>query len=97
VTDVRLYELTVILIAEIEDHKAAVEEIAEVARGLGAEVGKIDLWGKKRFAYPVKKQQEGFYAMITMKLSPDQVKELDRVLGLRQQVLRHLVVATDEE
>ena len=93
----RLYELTVILAAEMEDHKAAAEEIAEVVRGLGAEVEKIDLWGKKRFAYPIKKQQEGFYAMITMKMSPDQIRELDRLLSLRQQVIRHLVVATEEE
>lgn len=93
----RLYELTVILPAELEDHKAAADEIAEVVRGLGAEVEKIDLWGKKRFAYPVKKQQEGFYVLFTMKISPDQIKELDRVLGLRQQVLRHLVVSCDGE
>jgi len=94
---VRLYELTVILVAEMEDHKTAIEEIAEVVRGLGAEVEKIDLWGKKRFAYPIKKQQEGFYALITMKMAPEEIRELDRVLGLRQQVLRHLVVSTDEE
>jgi small subunit ribosomal protein S6 len=97
VMHVRLYELTVILVAELEDHKAAAEEIAEVVRGLGAEVEKVDLWGKKRFAYPIKKQQEGFYAMITMKAPADQIRELDRVLGLRQQVLRHLVVSLDEE
>ncbi len=95
--NVRLYELTVILLAEMEDHKAAVDEVAEVVRGLGAEVEKIDLWGKRRFAYPVKKQQEGFYALLTIKMEPAQIKELDRVLGLRQQVLRHLVVALDEE
>ncbi|MDR3331521.1 MAG: 30S ribosomal protein S6 [Synergistaceae bacterium] len=93
----RHYELTVILSADIEDHKAAAEEIAEVVRGLGAEVEKIDLWGKKRLAYPIKKQQEGFYALIVMKMPPDQIRELDRVLGLRQQLIRHLVVATDEE
>lgn len=93
----RLYELTVILTAELEDHKVAVDEIAEVVRGLGAEVEKIDLWGKKRFAYPIKKHQEGFYALITMKMSPDQLRELDRVLSLRPQVLRHLIVAMDEE
>lgn len=93
----RLYELNVILTAQLEDHKTSVEEVAEVARGLGAEVEKIDLWGKKRLAYPIKKQQEGFYALIVMKMPPDQLRELDRVLGLRQQILRHLVVAADAE
>ncbi|MDR3353671.1 MAG: 30S ribosomal protein S6 [Synergistaceae bacterium] len=93
----RHYELTVILTADIEDHKAAMDEIADVVRGLGAEVEKIDLWGKKRLAYPIKKQQEGLYALIVMKMPPDQVRELDRILSLRQQVIRHLVVTTDEE
>jgi small subunit ribosomal protein S6 len=97
VKNVRLYELTVILVPEMEDHKASAEEIAEVVRGLGGEVDKIDLWGKKRLAYPIKKQQEGFYALITFKITPDSISEIDRVLGLRASVLRHLVVAMDEE
>jgi small subunit ribosomal protein S6 len=87
----------VILADNMEDHKATVEEIAEVVRGLGAEVEKIDLWGKKRLAYPIKKQEEGFYALVTFKIVPDAIREIDRVLGLKAFVLRHLVVATDEE
>ena len=93
----RLYELTVILADSVEDPKASADEIAEVVRGLGAEVEKTDLWGKKRLAYPIKKQQEGFSALITFKISPDAIKELDRVLSLKTAVLRHLVVAVDEE
>ena len=93
----RLYELTVILTENLEDHKETVEEIAEVVRGLGAEVEKIDLWGKKRLAYLIKKQQEGFYALITFKIAPDAIKEIDRILSLKASVLRHLVVAMDEE
>ena len=93
----RLYELTVILVENIEDHKEAVEEIAEVVRGLGAEVDKIDLWGKKRLAYPIKKQQEGFYAFISFKIVPDAIKEIDRILSLKASVLRHLVISTEEE
>ena len=93
----RLYELTVILVENLEDHKETVEEIAEVVRGLGAEVDKIDLWGKKRLAYPIKRQQEGFYALITFKITPDAIKEIDRILSLKASVLRHLVISTEEE
>ena len=93
----RLYEMTVILVENMEDHKEAVDEIAEVVRGLGAEVDKIDLWGKKRFAYPIKKQQEGFYALITFKITPDAIKEIDRILSLKASVLRHLVITSVEE
>jgi small subunit ribosomal protein S6 len=94
---VRLYELIVILVDGLEDSNAAADEIAEVVRGLGAEVDKMDLWGKRRLAYPIKKQQEGFYALIVFKAEPGAIKELDRLLGLRASVLRHLVVTVDGE
>lgn len=94
---VRSYEMVVILQADLEDHKAVSEEIAEVVRGLGAEVEKIDLWGKKRFCYPIEKQLEGFYILYSFKLDPAQVKEMDRLMGLKQQVLRHLIVNLEED
>ena len=93
----RSYELVVILQAELEDHKAVSEEIAEVVRGLGAEIEKVDLWGKKKFAYPIEKQLEGFYILYTFKLDPAQVKEMERRLSLRQQVIRHMVVNLEED
>ena len=93
----RSYELVVIFEADLEDHKGVSEEFAEIVRGLGAEVEKIDLWGKRRLAYPIKKRIEGYYVMYTMKMDPAQVVELERVLGLKAQVLRHLVVNLEEK
>jgi small subunit ribosomal protein S6 len=94
---VRSYEMVVILQADLEDHKMASEEIAEVVRGLGAELEKVDLWGKKRFAYPIEKQLEGFYVLYTFKLDPAQVKEMERLLSLKSQVIRHMVVNLEEK
>lgn len=94
---VRSYEMVVILKADIEDGKAASEEIAEVVRGLGAEVEKVDLWGKKKFAYPIDKQLEGFYILYTFKLDPSQVKEMERLLSLRDKVIRQMVVNLEEK
>ena len=93
----RPYELVTILTADLEDPKTVAEEYVEVLRGLGAEVEKFDLWGKRRLAYPIKKRIEGYYVMYTMKLDPAQVVELERVLGLKAQVLRHLVVNLEEK
>lgn len=94
---VRSYEMVVILQADLEDHNAVSEEIAEVVRGLGAEVEKVDLWGKKRFAYPIEKQVEGFYLLYTFKLDPAQIKEMERILRLKSQVIRHMVVNLEEK
>ncbi len=93
----RPYELVTILEPELEDHVAVSNEIAEVVRGLGAEVEKIDLWGMRKMAYPIKKRAEGYYILYTFKLVPDQIRELERVLGLKPQVLRHLVVNLDPQ
>lgn len=93
----RSYEMVVILESELEDHKAVSEEVAEVVRGLGAEVEKIDLWGKKKFAYPIEKKTEGFYILYTFKLDPAQVKELERLLSLKTQIIRHMVVNLEEK
>lgn len=93
----RSYEMVVIFQADIEDHKAVSEEIAEIVRGLGAEVEKVDLWGKKRFAYPIEKQVEGYYTLYTFKLDPAQVKEMERLVTLRPYVVRHMVVNLEEK
>lgn len=93
----RSYEMVVILQADLEDHKMVSDEIAEVVRGLGAEVEKVDLWGRKRFAYLIDKQLEGFYVLYTFKLDPSQVKEMERLLSLKPQVIRHMVVNLEEK
>lgn len=94
---VRSYEMVVIFKADIEDHKTVSDEIAEIVRGLGAEVEKVDLWGKKRFAYPIEKELEGFYTLFTFKLDPAQVKEMERLLSLKPSVIRHMVVNLEEK
>ena len=93
----RSYEMVLILQADLEDHKMVSEEIAEVVRGLGAELEKVDIWGKKRFAYPIDKQLEGFYTLYTFKLDPAQVKEMERLLSLKNQVIRQMVVNLEEK
>ena len=94
---VRSYEMVVIFKADIEDHKTVSDEIAKIVRGLGAEVEKVDLWGKKRFAYPIEKELEGFYTLYTFKLDPAQVKEMERLLSLKPSVIRHMVVNLEEK
>ena len=92
----RPYEMVTIFQADLEDHKSAVEEIEGVVRNLGGEIEKSSSWGKRRFAYPIQKQTDGFYAVLSFSPEPSQVSELERLLKLKTQVLRHLVIALDE-
>ncbi len=92
----RPYELMVILEPELEDHKALVDEIQEVVRNLGGEIEKAEVWGKRRLAYPIQKRIEGHYSVMAFKIEPEKVSEVERILRLKQQVMRHLVTLRDE-
>ena len=93
----RPYEMMVLVSAEIEDPKDEIAKVEEVVRNLGGEVAKIDFWGKRRLAYPIDKKTEGFYAVCNFSLNPDQLVELNRVLGLRPNIYRQMTVRLDEK
>jgi len=88
--------MLVLISAELEEPKEEIEKIEEVVRNLGGEVAKTDVWGKRRLAYPIRKRNEGVYALFTFDLDPAQILELKRVLGLRANIYRQMIVLLDE-
>jgi small subunit ribosomal protein S6 len=95
---VRKYELIYIVHPEVDEaNLAAVNETVTglVERG-GGKVVKIDLWGLRRLAYPLRKVWAGQYVLMHLELDPQSVTELERGLGLAEQILRHLVVRVEE-
>jgi len=93
---VRHYEMLVLINAELEDPKDEVEKIEDTVRNLGGEIVKTDVWGKRRLAYPIQKKTEGIYALFDFKLDPAQTFELKRVLGLRGNIYRQMIILMDE-
>ena len=69
-----------------------VEFISNLLTKNGAKIEKVDLWGKRRLAYPVKKQNDGYYVLINFEIEPDAIFEIDRVIKIREEILRHLIV-----
>lgn len=92
----RHYEMLTILNAEMEEPKEEVEKVEEVVRNLGGEVTRTDVWGRKRLAYPIQKKTEGVYVLFNFNLEPSQTFELKRVLGLRANIYRQMIIALDE-
>ncbi len=52
-----------------------------------------DEWGKRRLAYPINKESEGYYTVITFTSAPDFPAELDRIYNITDGVLRTIIVA----
>ena len=90
----RQYEVMVILDPSLDERTVApsLDTFLNVIRQEGGSVDKVDVWGKRRFAYEINKQAEGIYAVVQIKSDPDAVKELDRQLGLNESVIRTKVI-----
>lgn len=90
----RVYELMTIHRPDLaeDDFRSKVTEIEAFLGNRGATVSNTDLWGKRRFAYEIDHVTEGYYSVITFESETEAVDDLDRVLGLSDDVVRHKVV-----
>ena len=86
----RHYEIMIILDPETDERTIApsLEKLLQVVPSNGGTVDKVDVWGKRRLAYDIKKRYEGFYVVVDMTTTPEIAQELDRQLGLNETVLR---------
>ena len=92
VRQLRPYEILVIIDPRPTDEEVAalLGQLGENLKTLGAEVTKVDNWGKRRLAYDIRKQREGTYAVVEVSAEPSMVKEFERQLRLNENVLRFL-------
>ena len=94
----RPYEVMVIFDAELEPDaiRAAVDRHAAALKKKGAEVGTVDHWGKRRFAYRLKHRWEGYYVLMEFTAEVALEEELHRMLSLADEVIRHKVIRIPE-
>ncbi len=86
----RQYELMIILDPDLEERtiSPSLDKFLSVVTKDGGTVDNIDLWGKRRLAYDIKKKSEGIYAVVNFSAESATAKELDRQLGLNESILR---------
>ena len=94
----RDYELVVILSPEIEEQNIgpSIEKLQQSIKARGGEIVDTNHWGRRRLAYPIKRQLEGNYVISQIKLDPAEVPGLESGLRISEEVLRHLVIRSDE-
>jgi small subunit ribosomal protein S6 len=90
----RKYEVMLILPPEADDRvvQGVTDRISQVLEAQGGKVGAVNKWGKRRLAFQIRRQSEGFYVVAEFEAEPETVKELDRVLALVDDVIRFKVV-----
>ena len=94
----RPYEVMVIFDTGLEEDaiRAVIDRATQLISARRGNPGRVDRWGKRRFAYELKHRWEGYYVLLEAVAEPAVMAELDRMLTLADEVLRHKVIRLPE-
>ncbi len=92
------YEVAVVVSAQITDEEraAVVEQVKAYIARRGGNVTEVEDWGKRRLAYEIAKQSEGYYYFVKVDAEPTMSVELEKDLRIMENVLRYLIVREEE-
>ena len=95
----RLYEIVYIFDATLDEDSVnkKLEKFHPLVVGKSGEVVAVDHWGTRQMAYPVRKQNTGFYVVSQVRAEMDGLPEFERVLRLDAELLRYLIVLNEGE
>ena len=87
------YESVLVVSTKLGDEQA--EALVEKFKGIieaNATLDSVDVWGKRRLAYLINKEAEGYYALFNFTSTADFPAELDRLYKITDGVLRSLII-----
>ncbi|MFH1060309.1 MAG: 30S ribosomal protein S6 [Pseudomonadota bacterium] len=94
----RHYETLFIINPDLseEDTAAVVEKFSAILTDRGSVMVKVDLWGRRRLAYQVKKFNKGYFVLFEYGATPEAVAEMERLFKIDEAVIRYLTVKKDD-
>jgi small subunit ribosomal protein S6 len=97
VSFMRNYEVFFIAQPDLDETAAAVvtDKIKGWITDGGGTVSKVDVWGKRHLAFPIKKQNEGLYILVQAEFAPSLCATLERNMRFLEPVLRFLITSVE--
>lgn len=90
------YEIAVLYHPSLEvDLTKAEERVKKIISDNGGKVTESDNWGKRKLAYPIKKEEHAVYVFYTVELPGEGVKKVESTLNITDEVIRYLIVRPD--
>jgi len=88
------YEMLYIIDNSIDEaaREAAISKYEGVVTSSGGTVDKIDKWGMRKFAYPIKFKNDGFYVLMTFSSASDFPKEIGRQMRISDEIVRYMII-----
>ncbi len=92
------YETLYIITPELDEEatKAIVDKFSGIVASNKGSVDNVDLWGKRRLAYPIDYKNEGYYVLMTFSAAPEFPMELERNFKIDEQILRYMVIRKED-
>ena len=89
------YELLLVLSAILDEtaREALLEKVKVYLEAVGATLQKVDKWGIKKFAYPIRYQNEGFYVVYDLSAPANLVKSVEPKLRIEENIMRVIFTA----
>lgn len=96
--DQREYELVFVLLGTLDDEgvRNFNERLNQVISAQSGVVATTEIWGRRTLAYPIGKNFEGIYVLERFQSVPSGIEEVDRFLRFNENVIRYLLIRTDE-
>jgi small subunit ribosomal protein S6 len=93
----RKYELVCIVHPDLDENafNGIIEKVKGWVLETSGSVDKVEVWGRKRLAYTIKKQREGQYVLLNLSLVPTATATLEKNLRFLEQVIRYMLIAVD--
>ncbi len=81
---------------EENEAEALIENVKGIIEG-GGNLINVDVWGKRRLAYPIRKRTEGYYVVYVFESESSFIAQLSQTLRVNEAILRHMIVLYDDD
>ncbi|MGD9909396.1 MAG: 30S ribosomal protein S6 [Candidatus Izemoplasmatales bacterium] len=95
----RKYEIMYIIRPTLdqEARKALIEELNLILTSRGTESVSVNEWGTRDLAYEINDFKKGYYVVLTANATSEATFELDRVMKIKEDVIRHIIINREEK
>ncbi|MEW5724767.1 MAG: 30S ribosomal protein S6 [Thermodesulfobacteriota bacterium] len=94
----RRYETLVLLSPDLaeEEHEQAKKKLTDIIEKMSGRLVRLEDWGRRRLAYPVRKQMYGVYVLMDYMGTPELLGELERNMRIDERVWKHMSLILDK-
>ncbi len=91
----RSYELVCIIQPDLDEtaFNGVIDRLKGWVSESGGSVDKVDIWGRRKLAYHIRKQREGQYVLLNVTMNPAAISALERNIRFQESVMRHMLSA----